>query len=223
MSHPMRFCIVLSVLCLGMSAARAVEIEAGPIWNDMDAQSKCPRVCGANGGQWKGQWRTTEPGRMSLCDCSGARPAPPPSYAGPVIRYDNTAFMSNDLGIGTPASSFDNCAAQCLADSRCVAFTYSRPGTCAIKSGVGMISQSMFATSGFVSSRGSAPPMPSSAAPPQNPPAVVAPNSCSVGGTAKCPGCSISCNPGERPDCTPPFDGVTMFCQRDASCRCISP
>jgi hypothetical protein len=61
------------LLCLVLpSAARAqtrtISVEAGPIWNQADAQRKCPEVAKANGGTWNGQWRTTVPGRMSVCE-----------------------------------------------------------------------------------------------------------------------------------------------------------
>lgn len=45
-----------------------VEVNAGPIWNQADAQSKCPAVAKAHGGVWDGQWRTTVPGQMSVCE-----------------------------------------------------------------------------------------------------------------------------------------------------------
>jgi hypothetical protein len=48
--------------------SRVESIEAGPIWNQSDAESKCPKVAAANGGTWNGQWRTTIPGRMSVCE-----------------------------------------------------------------------------------------------------------------------------------------------------------
>lgn len=47
---------------------RTISVEAGPIWNQSDAERKCPEVAKANGGAWNGQWRTTVPGRMSVCE-----------------------------------------------------------------------------------------------------------------------------------------------------------
>lgn len=44
-------------------------VNAGPIWNDADAQRKCPQTCGKNG--WDGAWKTTRPGKMSVCSCGG--------------------------------------------------------------------------------------------------------------------------------------------------------
>jgi len=49
---------------------RTISVEAGAIWNQADAQRKCPEVAKANGGTWNGQWRTTVPGRMSVCELS---------------------------------------------------------------------------------------------------------------------------------------------------------
>jgi hypothetical protein len=65
--------LAAALLCLVLpSAARAqtrtISVEAGPIWNQADAQRKCPEVAKANGGTWNGQWRTTVPGRMSVCE-----------------------------------------------------------------------------------------------------------------------------------------------------------
>lgn len=49
-------------------------VEVGPIWNQMDAQSKCPDAAKANGGAWTGQWHTTVPGRMSVCELRLPKP-----------------------------------------------------------------------------------------------------------------------------------------------------
>ena len=43
-------------------------IEVGPIWNQADAEKKCPKAARKAGGTWNGQWRTTRPGQMSECD-----------------------------------------------------------------------------------------------------------------------------------------------------------
>ncbi|MBF0119259.1 MAG: mannan-binding lectin [Desulfobacterales bacterium] len=57
------------------------DIPAGPIWNNGDAQGKCPKTCAPFGG-WNGNWLTTIPGRMSVCGCNvnpnivGCKPGP---------------------------------------------------------------------------------------------------------------------------------------------------
>jgi hypothetical protein len=48
------------------------DVEAGPIWNQMDADRKCPKVARDVGGTWTGQWHTTIPGQMSVCEVAGA-------------------------------------------------------------------------------------------------------------------------------------------------------
>jgi len=50
------------------------ELNAGPIWNDGDAQKKCPNVCSQAGKPWSGYWRTTVWGTMSVCSCGGSQP-----------------------------------------------------------------------------------------------------------------------------------------------------
>lgn len=47
------------------------ELEAGPLWNDSDAEAKCPAVCDARGAAWTREWRTTVQGQMSVCQCRG--------------------------------------------------------------------------------------------------------------------------------------------------------
>ena len=42
-------------------------INAGPIWNQADAQQKCPKLAKKRGATWTGHWWTTQPGKMSVC------------------------------------------------------------------------------------------------------------------------------------------------------------
>ncbi|MEZ4411108.1 MAG: mannan-binding lectin [Polyangiales bacterium] len=44
-------------------------VNAGPLWNQGHASQRCPSVCASVRGAWTGQWRTTVPGRMSVCGC----------------------------------------------------------------------------------------------------------------------------------------------------------
>ena len=54
-----------TILLAISSNALAIDINAGPIWNNADAQTKCPSVCSSL--KWNGQWKTTEVGVMSVC------------------------------------------------------------------------------------------------------------------------------------------------------------
>ena len=76
---PIRFGTALPVLCAAVPAALFLaspasakhgvkSVEVGPIWNQMDAERKCPEAARKAGGTWNGQWRTTRPGQMSECD-----------------------------------------------------------------------------------------------------------------------------------------------------------
>lgn len=49
--------------------AESFTIEAGPIWGNNDANSKCPNICKGQNGQWSGHWWTTVQGQMSVCQC----------------------------------------------------------------------------------------------------------------------------------------------------------
>ena len=46
-----------------------VNITAGPIWNDSDANQKCPRVCAQVRGKWTGHWKTVQQMQQSVCTC----------------------------------------------------------------------------------------------------------------------------------------------------------
>ncbi|MNR57265.1 Mannan-binding protein [compost metagenome] len=46
------------------------DVQAGPIFNNAQAAEVCPKVCNSQGG-WNGNWKTTEPGSMSVCGCCG--------------------------------------------------------------------------------------------------------------------------------------------------------
>lgn len=62
-----------AALFLGSTPAAAKDrmVEVGPIWNQMDAERKCPEAARKAGGTWTGQWRTTQVGRMSVCEIKG--------------------------------------------------------------------------------------------------------------------------------------------------------
>ncbi len=47
-------------------ATFTVNIPAGPIWNNDDAQTKAPIVAAAHLGKWNGQWVTVVEGAMSV-------------------------------------------------------------------------------------------------------------------------------------------------------------
>jgi hypothetical protein len=74
--------VIAAALSLSLAAAPsfAVDVDAGPIWNNDDAQGKCPQVCGGR-ANWDGNWRTTEAGRNSVCSCRAAA-GPQQSFIG---------------------------------------------------------------------------------------------------------------------------------------------
>lgn len=49
------------------------DVQAGPIWNQSDAEQKCPAVCGNVRGEWSGQWTTIISGQASICECRLSR------------------------------------------------------------------------------------------------------------------------------------------------------
>src|ERR1700733_4484784 len=84
-------CFSIAAAMLGLvppSAAQAqtrtIGVEAGPIWSQSDAEKKCPEIAGANGGVWTGQWKTTVPGRMSVCELR----LPPPRREDVIVAVE---------------------------------------------------------------------------------------------------------------------------------------
>lgn len=43
--------------------------RTGPIWNNDDANFKCPQLCSRHNARWTRQWWTVQPGRASVCQC----------------------------------------------------------------------------------------------------------------------------------------------------------
>lgn len=66
----------MSVVEIELTAERAgkteftMDVPAGPIWNQVDAETKCPAVCASYGGTWNGHWNTIVPGRFSVAGCT---------------------------------------------------------------------------------------------------------------------------------------------------------
>ena len=45
-------------------------VEAGPLWNHDYALQTCPGLCADRGARWTGEWWTTVPNVMSVCQCA---------------------------------------------------------------------------------------------------------------------------------------------------------
>lgn len=77
------------------------DFPAGPLFNQEEANQRCPRVCAVH-GRWNGQWRTTEPGRMSVCGCelrvAMAEPPPPAPPPPPPVPPPPMAMTDGDFG-----------------------------------------------------------------------------------------------------------------------------
>lgn len=50
----------------GGGSSFTMDVPAGPIWNNDDAQTKGPIVAASYNGQWNGQWKTIVEGKMSV-------------------------------------------------------------------------------------------------------------------------------------------------------------
>lgn len=78
------------------------DYEAGPIWSNTDATDKCPRTCSKAGLGWNLNWRTTVPGRMSVCGCvEGSSPVSNRPMDAPANQQ---TVVSSDRQAPTPVS-----------------------------------------------------------------------------------------------------------------------
>ncbi len=53
-----------------------VDVIAGPIFSNRQAQTRCPQVCGSLKAKWNGNWNTIIPGRQSVCNCNPGKCIP---------------------------------------------------------------------------------------------------------------------------------------------------
>ena len=89
------FCtlLIVSVAFTFASNALALDVEAGPIWNNDDAKAKCPVAAQVYDSTWNGQWVTTVPGRMSVCGTDlSVKPkigTPGDAFAGPIWNNED--------------------------------------------------------------------------------------------------------------------------------------
>jgi hypothetical protein len=80
--------VLLSFAFVGPSLAD-FNMEAGPIWNQGEAASKCAAACKLT---WNGQWTTTVAGKMSVCGATNDAPHKPAKgdvKVGPIWNQDD--------------------------------------------------------------------------------------------------------------------------------------
>jgi len=66
------------------SGKKTWTVKAGPIWNQADAERKCPKAARSAGAYWTGQWWTTKPGKMSVCQVSAKKSRKKTIEVGPI-------------------------------------------------------------------------------------------------------------------------------------------
>lgn len=105
-----RLCVavVAGFLFVSMAStfAMAKDISTGPIWNNQDAQGKCPGVCSAAGRTWDGNWTTTVPGTRSACSCTHDK------------KHDGKTRSFNAGPIWNNADAQTKCPAVCISHDR---------------------------------------------------------------------------------------------------------
>ena len=47
-----------------------MNVPAGTLQNNDDANAKCPAICASYGGTWNGQWTTVVAGQLSVAGCT---------------------------------------------------------------------------------------------------------------------------------------------------------
>jgi hypothetical protein len=148
----------------------------------------------------------------------------------PYKIFGGTEFPGNDL-YKVGASTTRDCAAHCLADAQCGAFTFHMPsGTCYLKSGPSRYDGTLTSESGIVERRGVAQPgTPMTGTYPVAPPPILVmpqgrPTSCTANGNDVCSGCSVTCPAGQQASCSDGevhrTEGFSPVCWTRAKCEC---
>ncbi len=137
--------------------------------------------------------------------------------------YPGTDFPGNDL-YAAEARSPEECAARCVGDRRCKAFTFSIPDRrCMIKWAASRFDGSLSAVSGVIDTRPIVPPGGTGAGAVAPAPVIVLPAgpppTCSAPGNPVCAGCSITCAPGQQASCREGEVHDTT-CWTAAKCEC---
>ncbi|MFL5359073.1 mannan-binding protein [Archangium sp.] len=99
-------------------------LEAGPIWGDTDAKTKCPATCQQEGfAAWTGGWWTTVWGEMSVCQCKNKVTV---VEAGPVwsdkdaaIKCPTTCSANNGFWTGAWWTTVPDKMSVCQCGSLC--------------------------------------------------------------------------------------------------------
>ncbi|MDR1533876.1 MAG: mannan-binding lectin [Planctomycetota bacterium] len=82
-----------------LGEAENFAIEAGHIWNQEHADSRCPEVVeewnweNEGGARWTGQWTTTVPGEMSVCGCLKGTPGLAETLFGEDLGWGKTWYF----------------------------------------------------------------------------------------------------------------------------------
>ncbi|WP_440874295.1 mannan-binding protein [Thalassotalea sp. PLHSN55] len=80
-----------------------VNIPAGPIWNQKDAEEKAPKVAAAHQGKWTGQWNTVVESQMSVIEVelnvanTGANEFKTNVLAGPIWSNDEAQEIGKTI------------------------------------------------------------------------------------------------------------------------------
>ncbi|WP_071925393.1 mannan-binding protein [Picosynechococcus sp. PCC 7117] len=89
---------LLFSLSLPATANTTRAVEAGPIWNQSDANIKCPRLAQEEGGTWTGHWWTTISGVMSVCQLEFSNNLESKSFS--ILNYNVMLLSRNIPGQG---------------------------------------------------------------------------------------------------------------------------
>lgn len=69
------------------------DVEAGPLFDQTEASTRCPTVCAAP-AKWNGRWRTVKAGIQSVCACED----PPTTVPAGTVTQVGTGFIKNTAG-----------------------------------------------------------------------------------------------------------------------------
>ena len=95
---------VLAVLLACSARAAPVDVDADILWDDKDAQAKCPALCSAKQLHWTGTWRKVGWTERPVCACDDKAPA---AAASPHVSFSIGAPAAGTAWVGAAPAAPD--------------------------------------------------------------------------------------------------------------------
>jgi hypothetical protein len=161
---------------------------------------------------------------LALCcnGCLAQSAQGTPVQRSDVRVHQDRDFFGGDLAAPTVSTSADACGAACIAESRCVGFSYAtKTNMCYLKNSVQASRHADGTIAGVITSRASDPvALDVEAATPRSGDLDANVTSCRIADTDACTGCSVVCPEGTKANCRRGAEAPSTGCVQNPICLC---